>query len=148
MSFNVIHLSRLMYRLSVGRLKRLNNALVWMVRSMTRLLLSTTGSQSQTDSRCVRFARVALCQPANNNQPPECRSAWATITLALRRTSEESQDTDPRMVLVHVGFLVLPVFGSVRNRGTILWLTFTPMPKTCALFILIFTAAVDQLVRV
>lgn len=23
----------------------------------------------------------------------------------------------PRMVLVHVGYLVLPVFGSVRNRG-------------------------------
>lgn len=27
------------------------------------------------------------------------------------------QEKKSRMVLVHVGYLVLPVFGSVRNRG-------------------------------
>lgn len=27
-----------------------------------------------------------------------------------------------RMVLVHVGYLVLPVFGSVRNRGKVIYL--------------------------
>uniref|UniRef100_K7EIS4 Arkadia (RNF111) C-terminal like ring finger ubiquitin ligase 2C n=1 Tax=Homo sapiens TaxID=9606 RepID=K7EIS4_HUMAN len=26
------------------------------------------------------------------------------------------------MVLVHVGYLVLPVFGSVRNRGISVWM--------------------------
>lgn len=36
-----------------------------------------------------------------------------TICLVGRAHNKEG----PRMVLVHVGYLVLPVFGSVRNRG-------------------------------
>ncbi|MEQ2233229.1 hypothetical protein ILYODFUR_019811 [Ilyodon furcidens] len=36
-----------------------------------------------------------------------------TICLAGCAHNKEG----PRMVLVHVGYLVLPVFGSVRNRG-------------------------------
>lgn len=31
--------------------------------------------------------------------------------------NKEEEEEGPRMVLVHVGYLVLPVFGSVRNRG-------------------------------
>lgn len=37
------------------------------------------------------------------------------------------------MVLVHVGYLVLPVFGSVRNRGTVL--VFTPIQNMCPVYV-------------
>lgn len=50
--------------------------------------------------------------------PFECAGDWRgsfpwTICLAGCPHNKEG----PRMVLVHVGYLVLPVFGSVRNRG-------------------------------
>jgi len=37
------------------------------------------------------------------------------------------------MVLVHVGYLVLPVFGSVRNRGTVL--IFISIPNMCPVYL-------------
>lgn len=46
------------------------------------------------------------------------------------------------MVLVHVGYLVLPVFGSVRNRGIYIYLSLT---ITYALFILISRKLLENL---
>lgn len=52
-------------------------------------------------------------------RPFECAVDWRggsfpwTICLSGYPHNKEG----PRMVLVHVGYLVLPVFGSVRNRG-------------------------------
>lgn len=37
------------------------------------------------------------------------------------------------MVLVHVGYLVLPVFGSVRNRGTVL--IFISIQNMCPVYL-------------
>lgn len=61
--------------------------------------------------------------------PFECAGDWRgsfpwTICLA---GCPHNKEEGPRMVLVHVGYLVLPVFGSVRNRGM----------TSCMLFIFI-----------
>lgn len=61
----------------------------------------------------------AMCVCAGSASCPfECAGDWRgsfpwTICLAGCPHNKEG----PRMVLVHVGYLVLPVFGSVRNRG-------------------------------
>ncbi|KAK2888143.1 E3 ubiquitin-protein ligase ARK2C isoform X1 [Channa argus] len=74
--------------------------------------IGRTWCQSRSDwlARCA-CAGSAAC-------PFECAADWRgsfpwTICLAGCPHNKEG----PRMVLVHVGYLVLPVFGSVRNRG-------------------------------
>lgn len=70
-----------------------------------------------------------------NEQQLSVFGSYSRLNVALARQEIETdhphglfclntqrQDTDPRMVLVHVGYLVLPVFGSVRNRGICLYL--------------------------
>ena len=62
--------------------------------------------------------------------------SWRTVCVnALRRRdyfpgAAEAGRTHkgPRMVLVHVGYLVLPVFGSVRNRGMVMYFIYLLQP--------------------
>lgn len=48
----------------------------------------------------------------------ECAGDWrGSFPWTICLTGCAQNKEGPRMVLVHVGYLVLPVFGSVRNRG-------------------------------
>lgn len=84
--------------------------LILLVDLGARAVGSRSAGLSDWSAGCV-CAGSAAC-------PFECAGDWRgsfpwTICLAGCPHNKEG----PRMVLVHVGYLVLPVFGSVRNRG-------------------------------
>ena len=62
-------------------------------------------------------ARVCVCSQRSlcvwTRRAPEGIISMDHLSRCGRPHNKEG----PRMVLVHVGYLVLPVFGSVRNRG-------------------------------
>lgn len=62
--------------------------------------------------------------------PFECARDWrGSFPWTICLTGYPHNKEGPRMVLVHVGYLVLPVFGSVRNRGMTRSLFLYPNPN-------------------